>query len=165
MEGLQNLGIDMWSILLYLVNFGILLAVLTKLLYRPVQDVLTKRQKTISDKISEADKIKSDFEAKLKEMQAEKEKAQAELKAELDRMTAFVSEKKKELTAEMDAEREKMLAKAQEEIASRKDKLVADAEKEILAVMQKIVLEIVQNKVPQNVVEESVDEAWKAYKK
>jgi F-type H+-transporting ATPase subunit b len=165
MEGLQNLGIDLWSILLYLVNFGILLAVLTKFLYKPVQNVLNNRQRTISNKLSEADRIKSDFEMKLKEMEEAKEKAQAELKAELDRMTAFVSEKKKELSAEMETEREKMIAKATEEITARKETLVSDAEKEILSLIQKIVLEIIQNKVPQDVVESSVDEAWQAYKK
>lgn len=164
MEGLKNLGIDAWSILLYIVNFGILLAVLTYLLYKPVQNILEKRQKTISDKISEADRIKNEFEARLKEMEAEKEKAQAELRSELDKMNQFVSEKKQELTKEMEAEKEKVLAKAQDEIALRKERLIGDAEKEILALMQKIILEIVQNKVPENVIELSVEEAWKAYK-
>lgn len=165
MEGLAKLGIDLYAILIYIGGTGILMGVLIKLLYKPINNFVEERQETISSKIEEASKIKSEFEKKLAEMQKAKDEAQAELKAELERMESFVADKRKELVAEMEAERTKVLSKASDEIAERKANLIKDAEKEILTLMQKIILEIVQNKVPADVVEGSIKEAWKNYQK
>ena len=160
MEGLAKLGIDLYSILIYIGGTGILVAVLAKFLYAPINGYVEKRQKTIKDKIQEADKIQKAFTAKLAEMEKAKEDAQAELRADLERMETFVATKKKELIAEMETERTKVLDKANQEIQDRKDKLLKDAEEDILKLMQKIVLEVVQNKVPTDVIEGSIKEAW-----
>lgn len=163
MEGLQNLGIDAWSILIYIVNFGILITVLTYFLYKPVLGFIEKRQKHIASRIREADRIKAEFEKKLVEMEAEKDALSKELKAELERSKKVIDEKRAELISEMEAEREKMVARTQSEITKRKEELVSEVEKDLLKLIEKIVLEIVQNKVPASVVEESVKEAWQKY--
>lgn len=160
MDGLAKLGIDLYNILIYIGGTGILVAVLAKLLYNPVNGYIEKRQKTIADKIQEADKIQKDFSTKLAEMEKAKEEAQAELKAELEKMQSFVSTKRAELVEEMEAERAKVMEKANQEISDKKAALLKDAEQDILKLMQKIVLEVVQNKVPAEVVETSVKEAW-----
>lgn len=161
---MEALGIDLYSILIYIGGTGVLMVILGKLLYEPINGFLEKRQQTIADKLGEADRIKTEFENKLIEMEAAKTSAQAELKAELERMESFVSDKKKELIAEMEAERIKVLEKANAEIEAKKAKLLSDAEGQILALMQKIILEIVQNKVPAEVIESSITDAWKNYK-
>lgn len=161
---MEALGIELYSILIYIGGTGVLIVILGKLLYNPINRFVEKRQQTIASKLDEADRIKSEFEKKLIEMEAAKASAQAELKAELEKMESFVSEKKKELVAEMEAERTKVLEKASEEIEARKAKLLSDAESQVLALMQKIILEIVQNKVPADVIEESITDAWKNYK-
>ena len=109
----------------------------------------------------QAEKIKSDFEAQLAEMEASKKKAEAELKSELDKMSSFIAEKKKALVTELEEERAKLLEKTNEEIAQRKEQLVSDIEKELLGVVSKIVLEVVHIKVPAEVIEQSVNDAWK----
>lgn len=161
---MEALGIELYSILIYIGGTGVLLVILGKLLYNPVNTFVEKRQQTIASKLDEADRIKSEFENKLIEMEAAKASAQAELKAELERMESFVSDKKKELVAEMEAERTKVLEKANAEIEAKKAKLLSDAEGQVLALMQKIILEIVQNKVPADVIEASITDAWKNYK-
>ncbi|PIQ79100.1 hypothetical protein COV81_03205 [Candidatus Peregrinibacteria bacterium CG11_big_fil_rev_8_21_14_0_20_41_10] len=165
MEGLSNLGINGYSILIYLVNFGLLISVLTYFLYRPVLGFLDQRRQHIKDKIHEADKIKDEFAQKLKEMEAAKEAAQVELQHELEQMKKYVDQKRTELVTEMEKEREVLLTKANAEIDKRKNELVSDVEKSLLVLMKKIVLEIVHNKVPEDVIQSSVNDAWKTYTK
>lgn len=161
MEGLQNLGIDLTSLLIYAANFGLLVVVCYFLIYKKVVKAMDERRDSISSKLDQAEKIKADFQAQLEEMEASKKAAEANLKAELDKMSVFVAEKKKALVAEMEEEKANLLAKANEEIAQRKAELVSDIEKDLLGVVSKIVLEVVHNKVPADVIEQSVSEAWK----
>lgn len=163
MEGLTNLGIDLKSILMYIVNTGILIGVLTYFLYKPVMKLMEERQKRISDNINEADRIKGEFEKRLAEMEAEKNRVQAKLKEDLSQFEKFTSDKKAELVLQMEAERDKVLHHAHDEMARKKENLIKDIEVELLKTIQKIVLEIVQNKVPKEVVQQSVDEAWGKY--
>lgn len=164
MGGIGKLGIDFYGILIYMVNTGLIIGVLTYLLYKPVLRVLDKRKKHISDQIGEAELIKSEFEKKLKEMQLAKEEAAAELQAKLDEMNRYVNETRRKLTEEMETEREAMLKKAATEIDARKESLIKEVEGELLKLISKIVLHIVHNRVPENVIEESVKDAWKTYK-
>lgn len=165
MEGLANLGIDPKAILVYIVNIGFLSVILWYFLYNPIIGFLERRQKKISDTIQEADIIKSEFEKKLAEIEAEKAKTQAELKQEIDKMEKFIEQKKAELTAQIEAEKDKLLTKANQDIEKRKAELVNEVEKDLLTVIKKIVLEIVHNKVPAEVIQNSVSEAWVKYKK
>lgn len=163
MEGLKNLGIDGWSVLIYLVNFGILLSVLTYFLYRPILDFLDKRRDEVAKRLGEAEKIKAEFEKKLQEMEAEKEKVQAKLQDEMQQMKKFIGEERAKLVKEMEQEREKMVTKTNAELAERREKLISSVEKDLLGLMKKVVLHIVTNEIPADVVENSVNKAWKQY--
>jgi F-type H+-transporting ATPase subunit b len=163
MQGLQSLGIDFSSLLIYAVNFGLLVGVTYVFFYKKIVKAMDERRETITSRLEQADKIKNEFQEKLAEMEASKKAKEAELNAELDKMKSFIADKKKALVAEMDKERSVMLEKTAKEIEDRKNKLVSEVEKELLNVVQKIVLEVVENRVPQEAIKSSVDDAWKNY--
>lgn len=163
MQGLQSLGIDLSSLLIYAVNFGLLVGVTYVFFYKKIVSAMDERRENITSRLEQAEKIKSEFQEKLAEMEASKKAKEAELTAELDKMKSFIAEKKKSLKAEMEEEKSKMLAKAADEIEERKQKLVSEVEKELLNVVQKIVLEVVENRVPAEAIKSSVDDAWKNY--
>lgn len=54
MEKLLNLGIDPWSILVYLLNTGVVLTVLTYLLYKPMLKFIDQRRQQILNNIDQA---------------------------------------------------------------------------------------------------------------
>jgi F0F1-type ATP synthase membrane subunit b/b' len=64
----------------------------------------------------------------------------------------------------MNATRTAMMQKAEAEIEARKTAMVKEVEEELLVLIKKIVLDIVRNKVPEEVVQSSVKDAWKHYK-
>jgi len=165
MEGLANLGISMESIVIYIINYGLLLAVLSYLLYDPIVKFTDKRRETIKSQIEEASLIKQEFAKQLENLKQEKLEAEKTLKAELDSMQSFVADKKKELMSEMETERKKMLEKAAQEIAEAKEYMVSEVEVELQKKMSQIILEVISNKVPKEVIAESITEAWSEYKK
>ena len=52
MDALQKLGIDGWSLVLYLVNYGILFFVLGKYVYKPLAKAMDARSEKIRNVIS-----------------------------------------------------------------------------------------------------------------
>jgi F-type H+-transporting ATPase subunit b len=75
MEALHNLGIDFKVLIAQIINFGILLAVLIKLLYRPILKMLDERRKRIEESLNKATEI--DQKAAKMEEEMEKKRAQA----------------------------------------------------------------------------------------
>ncbi|PIR55403.1 hypothetical protein COU74_01195 [Candidatus Peregrinibacteria bacterium CG10_big_fil_rev_8_21_14_0_10_36_19] len=165
MDKLLSLGIDPWSMVIYLANTGLLLAVLTYLLYKPILKFLDERKEQIISSIEESQRLQETFEKKLTESEANRQEAEAELKEELSNLHKFTEQKRKELTAEMEEARNKMMEKAQQEIDAKKANLLKEAETEVKTLMTRIILEIVENKVPENVIQESIHSAWKQYSK
>ena len=165
MDKLASLGIDPWSMLLYLINTGTVLVILTYFLYKPILKYVDQRRKTIKDSIEEAQKLQETFEKRLEESEKKRQAAEDEFKSEIEQLHKYTDQKKAELISEMEVARGKMMQKAQSEIDEKKAQIIKDAEKEVMSMMTKIILNIVENKVPANVIEESVKSGWKAYNK
>lgn len=163
MDKLLTLGIDPWAMLVYLGNTGLIIAVLTFLVYKPLMKTLDKRRDIISSSIDEAANLQKTFEKKLAETQSKAKEAEDNFREELAKLKTYTEEKRKELFAEMEQARNAMLNKTEEEIRERKAALLKEAEKDVKALMAKIILDIVENKVPENVITESITSGWKKY--
>jgi F-type H+-transporting ATPase subunit b len=109
MEALNNLGIDFKVMIAQIINFGILVFILVKFLYRPLLKALDDRRKKISDSLDKAKEI----EQKSSEVELEVQAKRSEAKSEA---TAIISEAK----SEADKARESMLKAAENEAADIK---------------------------------------------
>ena len=96
-------GIDARLILIQVVNFGLLMVVLTYLLYKPVLNLLKEREEKIAKGISDA------------------KAAEAAL--------ATAEEEKKGIIAAANTEAEAMAARATEHASHKADQIVSDAHK------------------------------------
>ncbi len=164
MQGLTTMGISLESIVIYLAAYGVLFAILVKLLYKPINDYLTQRQTNVRMNLEEAERIKAEFQAKFEAIKAEKARIHAELSEQISNAQALVETKRLELLADMEAQRQLMMEKAQQEIQAQKDDLVAGVESKLTEVITKIIMEITYNQVPKDVIQRSVDHSWKEYK-
>ena len=95
-------GIDARLILLQVINFGLLMAVLSYLLYKPVLKVLAERQEKIAQGVKDAE-------------EAAKAKADA-------------TEERKGIIAQANKEAEAMATRAKEHAVAKGDELVAQAQ-------------------------------------
>lgn len=165
MEALSNLGIDLWNILLYVVNMGVIYFILAKFVIPKILHYLDERRYAIKNNIDEAEQLRAEMAKQKELMEKEKAKMQAQLAEELSNSRKQIEAKQKSAEAEIEAKKAKMLEEVQTVIRAEKDALMANAEHEMLKLMQKIILHIVSNQIPQDVVKNSVETAWKQYQK
>lgn len=162
---LTKLGIDAWSIVLYIINVGILFAAIYYLLVPVILKFLDERRNKIADSLDEANRLKEIFEKQLAEINAGKAEQDRQQKAEMDAMKVMIEQRREELMREMDAHKAKLLADAREQIELKKNSLIKDAQNEMMDTIKKVVLFVVQNKIPEDVIRKSIEESWNDYKK
>ena len=163
MEALSRLGIDLWSILLYVVNMGVLVWLLAKYLFPKILHFLDERRNQIRQNLEEAEKLKDELSKQNKSMEDEKKLLQSTLQQELTDSRRAMEKKKKEAESEIDDKRSKMMEEIQSAIRDEKNNLIGNTQKDILSMVEKMVNYIVSNQIPVEVVKKSVNEAWGKY--
>jgi F-type H+-transporting ATPase subunit b len=111
---------NIWTLLFQITNFIVLLVVLSRILYRPVREIMEKRRRTIEGEMQVAESTKT-------EAQALKDKYETEVKS-LKELKARMLE---DLQEEMDEERKQLLSKAREDAEKiiQRENALANAEK------------------------------------
>lgn len=116
---MEKLGIEPILLLTQVINFTILVVVLSKFLYKPILKMLDERKKKIEEGLA----LAAEMAAKEEEMQKEKEKVLDKAKSE----GAKIIEEYKEQGKKMESE---IIAAASEEAKRLKEKVLIDQEEE-----------------------------------
>ncbi|WP_026369652.1 F0F1 ATP synthase subunit B [Kallotenue papyrolyticum] len=130
---MDALGIDLGAFLWYAVNFGLLLFLLQRFLYRPLLGVMERRQAVIRESMENAEQVKQqlaraqqDYEARLAEARQEaariiaqaNERAQVSAKEIIAQAQAEAERIRQEAQQQAEAEREQMLRSLQTQISN-----------------------------------------------
>ena len=125
------LNIDFQQILLHLLNVAILFAILYFLLYKPVKNFMEKRKQEYLDideaaakKLEDAENLKSDYEAKLKQADDEIKAMKSEASKAMDSRALQSEQQAKEQAAEIlerarvqaESEKNRILSKASDQV-------------------------------------------------
>ena len=131
MEALHTLGIDFKVMLAQIINFGILIAVLTKLLYRPILNMLEQRRKRIEESLKKADEIDKKVASMEEEMGHKRALAKKEA-AEIigDSKTTAENDREKILLAAT-TESDRVKAAAREQIEIERQAMVEETKKRV----------------------------------
>lgn len=125
------LNIDWQQILLHLLNFVILAGGLYFLLYKPVEDFISKREAYYADRQKDSDRrdeesqaLKAEYEEKLghadEEIRARKKEAAAELEKAI-----------RARNAEAEAQAKEIIEQAEKAAQARRDKALEDSNRDI----------------------------------
>ncbi len=114
--------INIWQVLFQAINFGVILLVLNKILYKPVMKLLDDRAKKINDGMVQADKNLKQAEEAEKLKKAEITKARKEASAIIR-------------AAEADAKKQadEVIAKAKAKAKDEAERIIKNAESEVVA--------------------------------
>jgi len=116
-----------WQIL----NFLVLLAILNKLLYKPMLNMLAERKKTIQDSLDKAESARAEAEKLQAQYQSQLLQAKKEAQEIIEKATKMGEEMKEDIVNNAKNEADKAIKKAQEEIAREKNQAVAALRQEI----------------------------------
>lgn len=162
MEGLSKIGIDGWSVLLYLINYGVLLLILAKFVYPRILKAIDERRSLIANNLADADKLRVELAKQTVEAERERKLLMTKIEEETQMIKKELHQKRKEMLADMSAEREKMLEDTRKLIAEEKDLLIAQVQNNLVAVIKQAVLYIAMTKIPEEKIMESIKHSWKS---
>lgn len=163
MEGLANLGINTHSLLIYIVNFGILVIVLNKFLFKPVSEMIEKRQHGIQTSLEEANLISVEFQKKLNEIEEEKVLVEKKLNEELSNLRAFVETKRASMLKEIEQQRSEMISKAQNEVDQMKLDAFESSKEDLNKFLRLALSKIVAENVSEDAINKSFESSWNQF--
>jgi len=146
-----------------LVNTLIIFLVLRHFLFRPVTDFMEKRAQTIESSIKDAelknkqsDELKSQYEAKLKEIREERNQI-------IEEATRKAQHRGDEIVSAADEEAKKTIERARMEIEREKQKMMNDLKGEIsqlaIAAAEKIIEKDLDQNAHQVMIQQFIDKA------
>lgn len=144
MNDLDIISINIWQIVISLLNLVLLFLILKKFLFKPVKDIVAKRQtevESVYDKAAkaqgEADELKSSWESKMKTAQDEADKIVKEATEKADRRNEVMlyesREKAESIIRKAKADAERSKADAEEYIRKEIIDVSAAMSEQILA--------------------------------
>jgi len=131
LEGLERLGINLTFLVAQAVNFGVLLFIMARFIYPPLQRTLEARQARVRDSLAEAERVKQEAAAKQRELQAQLEKERREAQEALQRALQASEKVKDEIIAQAKQEAEQIKARARQDAEAERRRALAEAQRAI----------------------------------
>ena len=162
-ETLAKIGIDLNSVLIYILDVGVLFAVIAYFVTGPVLKMMDHRRNLIKDNLEQAERIKQEFQEEWKHAEKEKKALRQDMEHQMMMLQKDLEEKRKAQEEAMSLKKAKMMEEIRSMVEEEKKSLIRHAETDVLQLIAKVISHIVSNKIPQEIVKESVEEAWKNF--
>ena len=159
----EALGINLKEFIFYLINFLILMGVLTRFLYKPFLNVLATRKQSIKDALDNAELTNRRADEKMEQYSKRISKVEEESREIIRTAKIQADAQARDIIEDARKEAGDMITKAQQTIEKEKEKAMEEMKQEIavLAVMaaEKIVEREIQRAGQEAIVEEVIRQA------
>lgn len=162
MEILSSFGIHWTSLVAQIINFGILVFILTKLVYKPLMNALAEREKVIkklANDSSNAEKIAEESQTKQKEILDE---ARKEAQKIIKSTEAQVATLRQTLTDEAKKEAEKIIKDGERRVVEEQNKFNAGLRAELVSLVATGIEQTVGKYIDKDANKKLSDEALEA---
>jgi F-type H+-transporting ATPase subunit b len=162
---LEKLGININWLIAQIVNFGLLLFLLSRLLYKPILTALDSRKQRIQESLEYAEKIKLQAAEQQKEFERKLEETRREIQA-ASATAAQAGEKERErIVAEAREQARREIEKGREQVEYERKQMLADLRNEVvqlsLLAAQKVVSQSLDDKAHRQLVSDFLSETEK----
>ncbi len=165
---LDDLGIDLKFLVAFLINFLLLLGLLTWVLYRPVTKMLDERSAKINESLQEAERIKKESVQAEEAVKAQIEAGRKEGQAIIAQASQIAERVKEEARAGAKDEANALIAKARTEIEREREESYNQLRQEFvdLAILaaEKVINKSLDKKAHQQLIEETLKEGTEPQK-
>ncbi len=120
------------TLIAQIINFLILVAILTKVAYKPLMQALADRQAKIADSLETAEQEKQAAEKLKQEYLAQLTEARTQAQAIVDKAAKLAEQTKEEILKEAREESARLLKATQEEIARERERAIAELKGEVV---------------------------------
>lgn len=120
------------TLIAQIINFAILLAILTKLAWKPLIQAIEDRKHKIESDLAGAEKEKTAAEQLRAEYQQQLAEARNQAQAIIEKATKLAEQTKEQILDEARAENARLLKAAQDQIAIERDRALAEMRSEVV---------------------------------
>lgn len=132
------------TLIAQIINFLLLVIILTKVAYKPLMKALQDRQERIAASIDQADRAKTEAEQLKKEYQEQLARARAEAQTIVEKATRLAEQTKDEIITAARAEHAKLLKEAQDEIARERQRALSELRGEVVTLSMAAAAKIIE---------------------
>lgn len=165
---LDDLGIDGPSLIAFLINFFLLLGLLTFFLYKPVTRMLDERSAKIKESLQEAERIKLESVQAEEAVKVQIESGRKEGQAIVAQASQIAERVKEEARAGAKEEANALIAKARTEIERERaesfDQLRQEFVDLAISAAEKVINQSLDKKAHQRLIEETLKEGTEPQK-
>ena len=163
MGGFASLGINLPLLVVFIVNFIVLLVLLRLFLYKPVMKVLDERAQRTKEAMDLAEATKKEYEQAKGEVQKQIEKGRQEAQAIITQAMQVGERLKEESRQETAKQAQVMIDRARSELEAERDKIVGDLRREFvdisIAAAEKVIKETLDKEKHRKLIEETLQES------
>lgn len=123
---MEQLGINWGLLVAHILNLGLLIFLLSRLLYRPVLNMLNERTERIQNSLREADQVKEQLARAKQDYDAELARARQEAASILSQAQERAKVQEQEIVAQARQEADRIRADAREQSVQERDQLLRD---------------------------------------
>lgn len=160
MIDVSNLGIDLNSILFYLVNYGLVFAIVYYFFGKTIYTFLQNRQSSIENNIKESELIKKDMKELNEKYEKERELALKNLEQRLKDSDMAIRKKSEEIDNYLEQKKKDLLKKAEEEMKDLKYRALNEVKVDVRDFMTKVILDYLKEHADKKDVETSVTKSF-----
>jgi F-type H+-transporting ATPase subunit b len=151
------LGIDPLLIIVYVINFFVVLFALQRLAYKPIRETLVKRQQEIDRGLSAAEEAQRQADQQRAEFEQELAKARQSSQEEARRAAEVTEKMRQEILEAARREAEEVKMRAREEAEQERQQIMADLQKQVAELAMQISRKVVGESVDPNMQRRLVD--------
>ena len=163
MGGFASLGINLPLLVVFIVNFIILLVMLRLFLYQPVMKVLDERAKRTKEGMELAEATKKEYEQAKVEVQKQIEKGRQEAQAFIAQAVQTGERLKEESRQEATKQAQLIVDRTRAELETERDKIVENLRKEFvdisISAAEKVIKETLNKEKHRKLIEETLKES------
>ncbi len=161
MEGFASLGINLPLLVVFCVNFLILLVLLRLFLYKPVLKVLDERAQRTKEAMELAESTKKEYEQARVEVQRQIEKGRQEAQAIITQAAQLGEQLKEESRQEASKQAQTILERTRVELGAEREKIIEDLRREFVSIAllaaEKVIRETLDREKHRKLIEETLD--------
>ena len=164
----EALGISLTELIFYLINFLILVGVLTKFLYKPFLNMLETRKQTIQDALDNAELVNKRADEKMESYSRRIANVEEEGREIIKEAKARADAQAAEIIKEANEKADKMIKAAEQQIALEKQKAVEDMKQHVAAlallaaekIVERDIAQVGQEKIVDEIIEQAGSGQW-----
>lgn len=157
-QSLDIISVNIWQIVISLINLLIIYRILKKFLFKPVQKVMDERQAQVDRIYGDANQSRTQAEQMKQEYEQRLASAREEADGLVRNAVQTAQKRSDQMVSEASAQASRIKQKANEEIAQEKKKMLQDVRSEISDLAVDIASKVVEREISPRDYDGFVDE-------